>query len=466
MEKDLIVIGGGFGGYVAAIRGAQLGAKVMLIEKDKLGGTCLNRGCIPTKALYKNAQFLNSMNNAAEFGVNTNGFDFDYKKVQERKGSIVDKLTSGVGQLLMGNGVEVVEGCGSIIDKNTVKIIDKANNTRFSTTKNILIATGSKPAMPPIPGVDLKGVITSNELLNLESLPKSITIIGGGVIGIEFAGILNSFGSEVTILEFMPSILPPFDGEIAKKLTTILKSKGIRIETGAGVKSISKNGENLIVTAEGEKGQIQVECETVLMSTGRELDDGGLNLKALGINYDRKGIKVDKKYCSTVPGIYAIGDAIGGIMLAHVASEEGKVAVENIMGMRTRVDYDVIPSCVFTFPEIGAVGITEEEAKAKGISYKVSKFMFSGNGKALTMGETEGFIKIIASSDKRQILGAHIIGPCASELIHEATLAMKNMLSVDEIAASIHAHPSLSEAFLEAVTGVKDRAIHMPPVRK
>jgi dihydrolipoamide dehydrogenase len=466
MEKDLIVIGGGFGGYVAAIRGAQLGAKVTLIEKNKLGGTCLNRGCIPTKALYKNAQFLNSMNHSSEFGVNINGFDFDYTKVQERKRSIVSKLTSGVGQLLMGNGVEVVEGCGSIIDKNTVKVIDKANNTRLITTKNILIATGSKPSMPPIPGADLKGVITSTELLDLESVPKSITIIGGGVIGIEFAGILNSFGSDVTIVEFMPSILPPIDGEIAKKLTAILKKKGIKIETGAAVKSISKNGDKLIVTAEGKKGQLQVECETVLMSTGRELDDGGLNLKSLGINYDRKGIKVDKNYCSTVPGIYAIGDAIGGIMLAHVASEEGKVAVENMMGLKTYVDYDVIPSCVFTFPEIAAVGLTEEEAKSKGISYKVSKFMFAGNGKALTMGESEGFIKIIASSDEKQILGAHIMGPCASDLIHEAVLAMKNMISVDEVATTIHAHPSLSEAFLEAVTGVEGRAIHMAPAKR
>lgn len=466
MEKDLVIIGGGFGGYVAAIRAAQLGAKVTLIERGQLGGTCLNRGCIPTKAFYKNAQFLNSISHSSEYGVDINEYSFDFKKAQERKRSIVGKLTSGVGQLLMGNGVEVIQGCGRIIDKNTVEVVDKTNSNHLITTKNILIATGSKPSMPPIPGSNLKGVITSNELLEMESVPKSITIIGGGVIGIEFAGILNSFGSDVTVIEFLPSILPPIDNEISKKLTGILKKKGIKIETGAGVKSISQNGDKLKVTAEGKNGDIVVECETVLVSTGRELDEGGLNLKELGIKYDKKGIKVDKNYCTTVPGIYAIGDAIGGIMLAHVASEEGKVAVENMMGLDTYVDYDVIPSCVFTFPEIAAVGMTEDEAKSKGIPYKKSKFMFSGNGKALTMGESEGFIKIIASADKKQILGAHIMGPCASDLIHEAVLAMQNMLSVDEIARTIHAHPSLSEAFLEAVTGVEDRAIHMPPVKR
>ena len=466
MEKDLVIIGGGFGGYVAAIRGAQLGAKVTLIERNKLGGTCLNRGCIPTKALYKNAQFIESMNHSSEFGVDINGFSFNYEKIQERKNSIVSKLTSGVGQLLMGNGVEVVEGSGSIIDKNKVKVIDKANNIRLITTKNILIATGSKSSIPPIPGTDLEGVITSDDLLDMGSVPKSITIIGGGVIGIEFASIFNSFGSKVTIIEFMPSILPLIDGEIVKELTSILRKKGIKIETGAKVKKISKDKDKLRVIAEGENGEFQVECETVLLSTGRELDDGGLNLKNLGIIYDKKGIKVDKNYCTSISGIYAIGDSIGGIMLAHVASEEGKVAVENMMGLKTYIDYDIIPSCVFTFPEIAAVGITEDQAKAKGISYKVSKFMFSWNGKALTMGESEGFIKIIASADEKEILGAHIMGPCASDLIHEAVLAMKNMISIDEIATTIHAHPSLSEAFLEAITGVEGRAIHMAPVKR
>lgn len=466
MDKDLIVIGGGFGGYVAAIRGAQLGAKVSLIENRELGGTCLNRGCIPTKALYKNAQYLNSLRIASEFGVELDNFTVDYKRVQKRKNDIVKKLTAGVGSLLSGNGVEVISATADIIDKNTVQVVDKYGKTRNITTKNVLIATGSKPSMLPIPGIDLPGVISSDELLNMETIPQSVVIIGGGVIGIEFAGILNSFGVKVTIIEFLPEILPSNDYEISKKLSELLKRKGIEIYTGTGVTQIEKSADKLIVTAKKDNNVQKYECEKVLVSTGREFNSGGINLQSLGIMYDKKGIKVDDKYRTSVPNIYAIGDAIGGIMLAHVASEEGKVAVENMLGMDTYIDYNCIPACVFTFPEIASVGITEQQAKKSGIKYTTSRFNFTGNGKALTMGENEGFIKIIASENKQEILGVHILGACASDLIHEGVLSMKNMISVQEIATTIHAHPSLSEGFLEAVTGIEGTAIHMPPTRR
>jgi dihydrolipoamide dehydrogenase len=464
MEKDLVVIGGGPGGYAAAIRAAQLGAKVTIIEKERLGGTCLNKGCIPTKALFKSAQFLNSLSHASKLGVNIEGYNLDFSKVQERKNTIVTKLTNGVEQLVRANRIEIIEGFGRIIDENTVEVSDKQNNQHRLNAKNILIATGSKPVKPSIYGINLPGVVTSEELLDMERVPKSIVIIGGGVVGIEFAGILNAFGASVTVVEFMQSILPSLDKEIIKKLTISLRKKGIRIESGTMVKEIRKKGESLKIIAEGSRGEIEIDCETVLISAGREINVEGLNLENIGVKFDRKGIRVNKHYRTAIPSIYAIGDVIGGIMLAHVASEEGKVVAANIMGEKMSVNYDCVPNCIFTFPEVASVGNSEEELKEKGILYSVSKFMFSDNGKALTMNSDEGFVKVIASLDEKEILGVHIMGPNASDLIHEPVVAIKNMLTVEEIANAIHAHPSLSEAFLEAVEGIEGKAIHMQPL--
>lgn len=466
MIRDIVVIGGGPGGYVAAIRAAQLGAKVTLIEKEKLGGTCLNWGCIPTKALFKHAQILNTLQHSQAYCIDIEGYSIDFKKVQERKQKIVSKLTGGVEQLVKGNAIELIEGNACIIDNKTVEYVDKNGLKNRISTKNILIATGSKAAKPPIPGVELPGVLTSKELLSIREIPGRIAIIGGGVVGIEFASILRAFGAEVTVFEFMPEILPMLDGDIVKKLAASLKNRGIRIETGTKVKEIRKEAEGLKLYASGPKGDILETCDMILVSTGREMEVEGLNLDAAGVSYDRKGIRVDDGYRTSVPGIYAIGDVVGRMMLAHVASEEGKAAVELIMGKEAHVDYSIVPNCVFTFPEVSSVGITEGEAVSKGIPHIVSKYMFSGNGKALTMGEEEGMIKVIASADKMEILGVHIVGPHASDLIHEAVLAMKGMLSVDEIINTVHAHPTLAEALWEAVAGIDGRAIHMAPGRK
>lgn len=465
MKKDLIIIGGGPGGYVAAIRAAQLGAKVALIEKNKLGGTCLNRGCIPTKALYKNAQVVNTLKHTSDFGVKIDGYSLDMMGVQARKQEIVDRLVSGINQLVKANDIELISGEGTLVDRETVTVREM-DNVRTVKGENILIATGSVPGKPPIPGLDLPGVMTSDDLLDLDKIPESMVIIGGGVVGIELAGIFHAFGTKVTVMEFLPSILPSTDGEIVKRLTLALKKMGIKVETGIKVKEICKNNQGLTVLAEGKKGETSLNTDVVLVSTGRSINVDGLNLESVGIEYDRTGIMVNDKYETNIPGIYAIGDVIGGKMLAHVASDEGIAAVDNIIGHPSHINYDAIPSCVFSFPEVATVGLTEEETKEKGIKYLVSKFMFGANGKALTMGEGEGLIKVIACEETKKILGVHIMGPHASDLIHEATLAINSKLKASDIVSTVHAHPTLAETFLEAVSGIENRAIHAVPRKR
>ncbi|HGM3457364.1 dihydrolipoyl dehydrogenase [Clostridioides difficile] len=466
MNTDLIVIGGGPGGYVAAIRGAQLGLNVVIVEKNELGGTCLNTGCIPTKALFKDAQVLNYFNHAEEYGIKVDKYGLDLEKVQKRKKKIIKTLTGGVKGLLKANKVIIEKGEAKLISKDSVEIKLYDGSKKTIKGKNILIASGSKSSKPPIKGADLGGVITSKEALEMTTLPKKIVIVGGGVIGIEFAGILNEFGSDVIIVEFLDSIIPMVDKEVASRLTKLLSKRGIKIIVSSKVEEIYKTDEELIVEI-SKNGEItKLDCTNVLISTGRELDIEGLNLEGLGIRYDKKGIEVDENYCTSMPGVYAIGDVIGGVMLAHVASEEGKVAVERMVGEKTSVDYNLVPNSIFTFPEVSTVGLSEEEVKDKNLDYIVSKFQFSGNGKALTMNDSEGMVKIIASKDKTTIYGVHIIGPNASDLIHEAVVAMKAMLTVEEVASIMHGHPTLSEAFLEASMGILDKAIHLPPIRK
>lgn len=466
MNTDLIVIGGGPGGYVAAIRGAQLGLNVVIIEKNELGGTCLNTGCIPTKALFKDAQVLNYFNHAEEYGIKVDKYRLDLGKVQARKKKIVNTLTNGIKGLLKANKVVIEKGEAKLISKDSVEIKLEDGSKKIIKGKNILIASGSKSSKPPIKGADLEGVMTSKEALEMDTLPKKIVIVGGGVIGIEFAGILNEFGSDVTIVEFLDNIIPMVDKAVSSRLTKLLNKRGIKIIVSSKVEEIYKNGEELVAEISKNGEQTKLACDNILISTGRELDVDGLNLQGLGVRYDKKGIKVDENYCTSVPGIYAIGDVIGGVMLAHVASEEGKVAVERMVGEKTSVDYNLVPNSIFTFPEVSTVGLSEEEVKDKGLDYVVSKFQFSGNGKALTMNDSEGMVKIIASKDKTTIYGVHIIGPNASDLIHEAVVAMKAMLTVEEVASIMHGHPTLSEAFLEASMGILDKSIHMPPVRK
>lgn len=463
-EIDVVIIGGGVGGYVAAIKAAHLGLKAVLIEKDRLGGVCLNWGCIPTKALVSTAELLNHLQRAGEFGIQVKDYSIDFPAIMKRKDLITQRLSSGVGQLMKANQVRVARGEGQIVEPGKVEVTNTAGEKELIKTKNIIIATGSKVMRLPIPGIDSEGVITSDEALSLSELPSRMLIIGGGVVGIEFAGIFTALGVEVTVVEMLPRILLPIDEEIAFRLTQLLKRKGIEILTDSKVKEIKKNHQNLEVLISTSDGEKKLETEKVLLAAGRIPELGNIDVQRLGIELDGKAIKVDKKMRTNIPGIYAVGDVVGRIMLAHVASREGIVAVENISGKETLMDYKVVPNCVFSMPEVASVGLTEEEARKENNNIKVSKFPFMANGKALGMGETEGMVKIIADADTSELLGFHILGVHASDLIAEGTLAMSMEATAFEIINTIHAHPTLAEAIAEAAEGIVGKPIHLTRV--
>lgn len=465
MERELLIIGGGPGGYEAAIRGAQLGVSVTLIEEDKLGGTCLNRGCIPTKTLYKNAEIINSLKNMDEFGVQLSDYKVDMTRVQSRKNEIVNGLVTGIDQLLKGNGVEVIKGRASFKGSKIIEVVTE-KGTEELTAKNIIIAAGSSALTVPVPGIDLPGVVTSDEILNFNDVPKSLAILGGGVVGVELAGIFASLGSQVTIIEFLPKILYRLDDELSKKLTVYLKKQGIKIITGSALKEIQSSDKGLKLIVGNDKGTTELVCDYLLSAAGRKPNVEGLNLELSNIEYDKKGIKVDGNYKTSSDGVYAIGDVIGGTMLAHVASEEGKACVENIYGHNSKINYNAIPSCVFTFPEAASVGMTEDEAKENNVEYISGKSMFGANGKALSMGEGEGFVKVLAEKKSHKIIGVHIMGPHASDIVHEGSLAIQNGLTVEDIKESVFAHPTLSEVFYEAVCGCTGEAIHSIPKKR
>lgn len=463
--RDIVVIGGGPGGYVAAIRGAQLGYKVTLIEKHKIGGTCLNYGCIPTKALYRNAEILNILKDIDEFGISVDNYSFDVEKIQARKNTVVQQLVGGIEKLLSSNDVEVIEGEASFIDKNTLKVKLPDGNEDEIKADKIIIATGSKAFVPNIEGVELDGVYTSTELLDFKEVPEKLVVAGGGVIGMEMAGIFNAMGSEVTVIHSRKHILKQVDSDVSKRFTSYIKKKGMKVHTLARIAGIEKKDSKLEVIFNDKKGEQRVEADAVLLSTGRRPVLHGLSLDAVGINYSDRGIEVDENFMTNIDGVYAIGDVNGKMMLAHEASHQGITAVEHINGIPNKVNYDVVPGCIFVFPEIAVSGVTEEEAKEKGIEYKSSKFLFKANGKALALGESDGFVKVLSDMEDK-IIGVQIMGPHASDLIHEGTLAINKGLSVDDIAHTIHAHPTLSEAFMEAVLGLKSMAIHMEPPKK
>lgn len=459
---DLIVIGAGPGGYVAAIRAAQLGMSVLLIEKDQVGGNCLNRGCIPTKAYYENARVLHNVQNGQEFGIQVQGYSFDMKAAFQRKQQVVQQLVAGVERLLKANKVEIIRGQASLKDSHTVL----AQGQEY-TAQRIIIAVGSKPAALPIAGNDDPRLLTSDQALDLTEIPSRLAVIGGGVIGLEFACIFKTFGSQVTVFESQASILNQLDREIVKRMQVFLKRQGINVHTSVQIERLESNNEGLTVQGHSPKGEISVEADVVLQAGGRRPCSQGLNLDGAGIDTDQHGfIVVDKEYQTNVEGVYAIGDVIGGPMLAHVASEEGIAAVEHIAGHhRGSVQYHAVPSTIFTFPEIAAVGLTEEEAKNRGIVPLIGKFSFAANGKAMAMGETDGIVKVIADENK-QIIGMHIIGPHASDLILEGALAVSQKVTLPAMGDVIHAHPTLGESIKEALLDAQGQAIHLAPPRK
>lgn len=453
MSKNIIVIGAGPGGYTCAIRLSELGAKVTLIERDSLGGTCLNRGCIPTKAMVKSAEVFNTIKDASSFGINVGAPVLNLEKIIERKNNIVNELNKGIAFLMKKNKIDHITAHAKIIDKNTVSISTTPEEPPTNLHADyIVIATGSKPSIPPIPGIDSPQILTSNSILDLTILPKNLTIIGGGVIGMEFASIFNALGSNVTVVEMASSILGNIEPDIAKRALPLFKRKGIDVHLNAAVKSIEKSGENFNVHFDTAKGNVQLQEQLVLVATGRTSYTKDLGLDDLAIQTQNNFITIDNHCKTNIDNIYAIGDVTGGWMLAHTASNMAYHVAEHILAHPHPTPLDsVVPSCIFTFPEIACAGTSEFEAKAAQIPVKTGKYMFSGNGKAKCLGETDGFVKVIAKEGTDEIVGLHIMGPHASDLIQEGVIAIQKGLTTTDLKHIIHPHPTLSETIHEAL---------------
>ncbi|MFC1915845.1 dihydrolipoyl dehydrogenase [Chloroflexota bacterium] len=459
-ERDIVIIGGGPAGYVAAIRAAQLGGKVTLIENDALGGTCLNRGCIPSKSLLHSVELYQSIKNAAQYGINTSDVSIDLAKMQSHKNKIISMLVSGVQSLLAGNKVEVIKGQAKLASPGQVEI-DGPETKQTIQAKKTILATGSKPTRLPIPGADSpSGIINAESILNLDYIPKSLLMIGGGVIGVEMATILARLGSKVTIVEMLPHILPLEDAESASILARALKTDGIQIYEGVKVGRIEESREGKVAVISTGETEQKLEVEVVAIAVGYSPNTEGLGLEEAGVAASKQGIQTNEHMETNAPGIYAAGDATGGIMLAYVAMEEAVVAAENALGRNSTIDYQAIPRCTFTLPELASVGLTEAEATAQGYQIRLGKFPFAANGMATILGERRGQVKIITEQKYGQILGVHIIGPGATALIAEAALAMKLDATPQEIINTMHAHPTLSEALREAALDVSGETIH------
>jgi dihydrolipoamide dehydrogenase len=461
---DVAVIGAGPGGYVAAARASQLGAKVAIVEKQYLGGTCLNVGCIPSKAMLHIAEAMHKLESLDDMGIHLpQPPTFDMRKAVAYTNKVVKRMTNGVGVILKGNNVDIFDGLGTVDASRSVTVTrNDGSREQFSADK-IILATGSIPLMPPFPGIDGSNVINSDNCWDLPKTPESIICVGGGAIGVELACMFNALGSKVTILEMLPNILAPVDDEVRRLLVRILSRRGIEIVTGAKVESVADEGNLKKVTASTEKGDNSFTGEYVLMAVSRIANTSGLEqLMEQGLDNDRGRVRVNEKLETNLPGIYAIGDLIHGAGLAHVAFMEGEISAEIAMGHQTSMDYNVVPNPIYTFPEIAYVGLTESQAKEKYPEARVDRFPWSAVGKAVAIGETDGFTKVIIGKYD-EILGAHIIGPDATNLVTEYSLAMRGELTADEIIETIHPHPTLSEGLREAILAVEGRPIHIPP---
>lgn len=454
----VLVIGGGPGGYVAAIRAAQLGAKVTLAERAEIGGTCLNRGCMPTKALLHSSEVYELATNSADIGIIGRDVAVDWPRVQATRQSVSDKLTGGVRALMRANKVTVVEGEAKFTGPKTVKVGGKTLNP-----DKIIIAVGSKPVMPPIPGLkECPACIDSTACLKLDHIPESLVVIGGGVIGVELGSVYRRFGAKVSVLELQDRILPQMDGELAELAAAQLVAEGMDLRTGAKVTRVDTTTNGAAVHAEIGGKDTVFEAEKVLVCVGRSPNLEGLGLDKAGIAVEGGFIKVDKRLETSVPGVFAVGDCSGRLMLAHAAMAMGEAAAENAMGGEAGFNEDMSPACAYVGPEIAGVGYTEERAKELGIEYIVGRFPTSANGRSLVSGCTGGLIKVLAGPKFGEILGVHILAPSATELIEEAALAIRLEATLDELTDTIHCHPTVAEALREAALAAQKRAIHIP----
>lgn len=461
---DVLFLGGGTGGYVAAIRAAQLGLKTAIVEKDKVGGTCLHRGCIPTKALLESAHIFALHKKGVEFGVHAENISFDFTEINSRKDRIVQQLFRGVEFLLSKNKVTLVHGQGKLIDRNTVSVYQGNGGEFRLSTSNLIIATGSRPKSLPGISFDERVIINSDHAVKLERVPTSIVIIGAGAIGAEFASMLNSFGCEVTLVESLPTMLPHEDMEIGRELAASFAKQGIKVYVGArilldSVKTLGNTVEMQVVKNGDTK---RLEAEKLLIAVGREGNVENIGLENLNVKTERNFIKVDESMKTGEPGVYAIGDVAGGYLLAHVASTQGIFVVENLAGLNPRpLNLDRVPRVTYSFPQVASFGLSEEEAKAKGYRLRTGRFPFRANSMALIHGEPEGFVKIISDDGNGEILGVHVLAERAADIIEEPTLAKFLEATTAEIAENIHAHPTISEAMGEAALDVDGRAIHV-----
>jgi len=463
---DVVIIGSGPGGYVSAIRCSQLGLKTAIIEKyDTLGGTCLNVGCIPSKALLDSSEhFHNATHNFSEHGIELKGLKANIKQMIQRKNDVVSQTCAGVKFLMDKNKIDVHTGIGSFVDKNTIKIAASDGNETQITGKNIIIATGSKPNYFPGMEPDKKRIITSTEALNLQEIPKKMIVIGAGVIGLELGSVYGRLGTEIEVVEFAPTLLPTMDGSIGKEMMKILKKEGFKFQMEHRVQKVENKGKTVVLTALNKKNEeVTFEADYCLVAVGRKAYTDGLSLENAGLTANQRGqVEVNDHLQTAIPHIYAIGDVVRGAMLAHKAEEEGVYVAELIAGQKPHLNYNLIPGVVYTWPEVAAVGKTEEELKAAGIEFKVGNFPIKALGRARASMDTAGFIKILADKSTDEVLGVHMIGPRVADLIMEAVTAMEYRASAEDMARICHPHPTYSEGVKEAaLAATENRALHV-----
>ncbi len=462
IQTDIAILGGGPGGYVAALRAAQLGAQVVLIEEKTIGGVCLNVGCIPTKALLRSAEVYRAFRQAETFGLRLEGNVMpDWPAIQARKETIVQQLVQGVEKLLHKAGVQVLRGRGRFIASRVLEATT-ADGVQRVEAKHVVIATGSQPVRLPLPGMDLPGVIDSTGVLVLEALPERLLVIGGGAIGVEFADIFNAFGTEVTVVEMLDRLLPQMDADLGPALAWTLGQRGVQFYLKSRVTRVDNVEGDLRATIATPDGEVGIEADRILVAVGRRPNVEDLGLKAAGVRFDKAGISVDPQMQTNVPGIAAVGDVTGGPLLAHVAMRGGEVVAENALGHTATLDLKTVPGCVYTDPEVASVGLTEAQAREAGYDVRVGRFPLNASGKALTYGETDGFVKVVSEARFGEVLGLHVVAPHASDLIHEGGLALALEATLDELVTTVHGHPTLSEAVREAALEVRGEALHLP----